>query len=456
MSAGPGPGFVALLVLLTIVACGAPSAPQVTADSPTRPPPLQPQATEARPSQALPDEPLPAATPVPAPVSLPPLSPESLVYHGAFAYPEGDEWAYSGHALAYYPGGDPAGPADGNPGSLYAAGHADQDLVGEISIPRPQISDVFADLPRASVLRPLADITGGWKDNCTYENECLYREVDGLEYLPNVDKVAWNLRDWYNTAGVDQDSLGWSALDMAGAQGVWHIGNRPSEGDLFHNAKTCNYLFTAPERFAEQYLGGRWLIAGNHREAGALGGSQGPTLYALAPWEDRDPPGPGQALDALALLYYPEIYPGCLDDPEQCYFPGYRPKDHWGGGAWVESGDSSAILIVGRKALGQNCYGSPEACGGDPCSPYQGYHAYPYEPQILLYNAGELTTVLAGVRQPWEVVPYAVYSPVHEVLNAQCAVLGAAAFDRETQVLYVAEQEAGPWGETVVHVWQVD
>jgi len=53
------------------------------------------------------------------------------------------------------------------------------------------------------------------------------------------------------------------------------------------------------------------LHAGNHREAGAFGGSQGLTLCALSPWEDGEPagspPGAGQNLDALALVYYPEI-----------------------------------------------------------------------------------------------------------------------------------------------------
>jgi hypothetical protein len=378
------------------------------------------------------------------------------VYQGAFAYPEGDEWAYSGHALAYYPDGDPAGSTDGYPGSLYVAGHVDQDLVGEISIPEPRISDSFDDMPQASVLQPLADVTAGWKDNCTYAHGCIYREVDGLEYLPNVDKIAWNLRDWYNTSRHDQDSLGWSDRDMSGAQGVWHIGDRPPDDDLFHNARTCNYLFAAPERFASQYLDGKWLIAGNHREAGSLGGSQGPTLYALAPWQDGDPPAAGQNLDALPLLYYPENYPGCLDDPAQCAFPGYRPADDWGGGAWIEMAGRAAILIVGRKGLGENCYGSPETCGGDACNPYQGYHAYPYQPQILFYDPAELTAVVAGTRQPWEVVPYAVYNPLDRVLRPECATLGAAAYDRARGLLYVTEEEAGPWGETVVHVWQME
>jgi hypothetical protein len=399
--------------------------------------------------------PTPTFTPTPTPTFTPSqlIQPTDLVYQGAFAYPPGDDWAYSGHALAYYPEGDPTGPANGYPGSLYAAGHAWYDLVGEITIPEPVISDDFDDLPRASVLRTLADITEGWKDNCTYNDDCIYREVDGLEYLPNINKIIWNLRDWYNVAGYDQDSLGWSEFDMTGAQGVWHIGER--DNDVFHNAKTCNYLFQAPESFASQYLNGKWLIAGNHRAAGAFGGSQGPTLYALAPWEDGDPPESGQNLDALALVYYPEVYPECLDNPDECYFPNYRPKDDWGGGAWVHTSDKSGILIFGRKGLGDNCYGTPEECGGDACDPYKGYHAYPYEPQILFYDPEELKEVMTGIREPWEVVPYEVYRPLNEVLDQECATLGATAYDQERGLIYVTEQEAGPWGETVVHVWEV-
>ncbi len=400
----------------------------------------------------------PLPTPAPTPTTVIPaglIQPADLVYQGAFAYPPGDEWAYSGHALAYYPEGDPTGPADGYPGSLYAAGHAWYDLVGEITIPEPAIADNFDDLPQASVLRGLADITGGWKDNCAYNDDCMYREVDGLEHLPNSNKIVWNLRDWYNVAGYDQDSMGWSELDMTGAQGVWHIGERPSDNDVFHNARACNYLFKAPESFASENLDGKWLVAGNHREAGALGGSQGPTLYALAPWEDGSPPESGHNLDALALLYYPEIYDCVWEDPTVCHFPDYRAVDNWGGGAWVQTAGKSGVLIFGRKGLGNNCYGTQEECSGDPCVASKGYHAYPYEPQILFYDPGELREVIAGTRQPWEVVPYEVYSPANAVMDQECAILGAAAYDQERGLIYVTEQEAGPWGETVVHVWEV-
>jgi len=390
------------------------------------------------------------------------LRAEDLAYQGAFAFPPGEEWAYSGQALAYRPGGDPSGAADGHPGSLYAAGNATQDLVGEISIPEPVATRDFAALPRASVLRPLADVTGGWIGNCTYDEECVYREVDGLEYLPQTDKVIWNLRDWYNATASDQDSLGWSEADLTGARGVWHIGPRGDEA--FHNAKTCNYLFTAPADFASEHLDGKRLVAGNHREGGALGGSQGPTLYALAPWEDGSPPASGQDLDAVPLLYYREFYECVWEEngdikanpePGVCDFPDYRAVDRWEGGAWARTASRSAVLIFGRKALGDNCYGEQEECSGDPCSIYRGYHGYPYEPRILFYDPQDLQNVLAGTRNPWEVLPYETYRPTSEVFDAQCGVLAAATWDEERGLIYVAEQEAGPDGETAVHVWQV-
>lgn len=74
------------------------------------------------------------------------------------------------------------------------------DLVGKITIPKPIKSNGFDDLPKASFLRPLTDITGVWKDNCTCTDECMYREVDGLAYLSNINKIAWSLRDWYNVS----------------------------------------------------------------------------------------------------------------------------------------------------------------------------------------------------------------------------------------------------------------
>lgn len=384
------------------------------------------------------------------------LTPADLYYRGAFAFPAGDEWSYSGHALAYYPDGEPNGPADGYGGSLFAVGHAQTQQVGEITIPTPVISDQLEALPRATILQPLADLTGGWLANCTYDEGCEYSEVAGLAYLPNVDKVAWNLRDWYNVDGGDQDSLGWSDRDYSNAAGVWHIGPRPDE--VFHNARTSNYLFTAPLDFAAAHLAGKWLIAGNTRPAGAFGGSQGPTLYATAPWLDGNPPTSGQELDALALLYYPPV-DGCVESPDAagCHYPSYRAADDWGGGAWIEAGGKSAVVLMGRKGLGASCYGIPgEECQPSLCTSDKGWHADPYEPQLLFYDPTELAAIAAGAREPWTVLPYTIYRPTTELFNPDCGILNAVTYDAARGLIYATESLAGPFGETVVHVWAVE
>ena len=393
----------------------------------------------------------PATAPA-APHGMPPAV--TLIYRGAFAFPAGDAWTYSGHALAFYPDGDPAGPADGHPGSLFTVGHAWEQQVGAISIPAPLISADFAALPVAEVLQPLSDVTGGWLANCTYAPDCIYREVAGLAYLPANDRLAWNLRDWYNVAGYDQDSLGWSALDLSGAQGVWHIGAR--DGDVFHNARSSDYLFLAPAPFADQHLGGRRLIAGNQRTAGAFGGSQGPTLFASAPWNDGNPPAPGQELPATALLYYPEDL-DCLGGAyDQCAFPGYRADDKWGGGAWVEAGSQSALFMFGQKGLGDNCYGTPgDTCPPSLCSDSQGWHSDPYEAQILVYDPADLAAVAGGALQPWQVLPAAVEHPGELLFNPECGVLNGVTYDAANGYVYVTESGAGPWGATAVHVWAV-
>ncbi len=395
------------------------------------------------------------------------LSAPDLVYRGAFAYPAGDDWAYSGHALAYYPDGDAAGSGDGYPGSLYAAAHDQFDLVGEMSIPPPVVAADFADLPPAAELRGLSDITAGLlAAACTACGtcECETWNVDGLEYLafapsrgngPASLKIAWNLRDWYNVGGENLDSLGWSDLDLGGAQGVWHLGPRPD--DTFHSAKTSDYLFKAPASFAAQHLGGKLLISGNHRLSGSPGGAQGPSMYASAPWQDGNPPADGQNLDALALVYYPWNLPCTENDFDACLYPGYRVDDTWGGGAWIEVGGKTGILVAGRKGLGDNCYGIAGIdCQPSLCAPGEhGWHSDPYEPQILFYDPAEIAEVAAATRQPWQALPYEIYRPVGEVFDPDCGQLSAITYDAERQLVYVTERAAGPFGETAVHVWQL-
>ena len=101
-----------------------------------------------RTNTATPIPPIPTATPTSdisvdtgTPAQL--IQPTDLAYLGAFRLPDGPEeigWEYSGAAMTYYPDGDPDGPADGYPGSIFGTGHDWNQYVSEISVPVPIIS----------------------------------------------------------------------------------------------------------------------------------------------------------------------------------------------------------------------------------------------------------------------------------------------------------------------------
>ncbi|UCH26618.1 MAG: hypothetical protein JSV66_02925, partial [Trueperaceae bacterium] len=67
------------------------------------------------------------------------LQPSDLTYLGAFRFPPGGDppttWGWGGTAMTFYPGGDPGGPDDSFPGSLFATGNDQQQYLSEISIP---------------------------------------------------------------------------------------------------------------------------------------------------------------------------------------------------------------------------------------------------------------------------------------------------------------------------------
>jgi hypothetical protein len=82
--------------------------------------------------------------------------------------------------MTYYPDGDPTGPADGHPGSIFAVGHDWQMYVSEISIPVPVISPTKNpdDLNTATTLQEFQDVRVGLFDPLVE----IIRV--GMEYLP--------------------------------------------------------------------------------------------------------------------------------------------------------------------------------------------------------------------------------------------------------------------------------
>ena len=239
--------------------------------------------------------------------------------------------------------------------SVRAAGHTileDIDLTipagSHVAIPTPAEEANWEDLYEAALVTGMTAFDGGLAS--TVHNEYLF--VSDLEYVPHQgsqtsDKLYGSINLWYaeGVAGTDTFPSIWFAnLDGTGARGMFHVG--PDESP-YHGRKMGSYLFSVPEWYGDDYLGGRTLMTDRARgtplegieEISIDGGSQGPTLFAFHPWGSDSPTGD---LDALPVLYYRVSFPGCagpnVGSPANCDYPDYTLCDDWTGGAFVDNG----------------------------------------------------------------------------------------------------------------------
>lgn len=402
------------------------------------------------------------------------LQPTNLTYQGAFRLP--DEYNWGARGLCFRPGSgngtllvtgferpmDPAHPNEAcwDPSWNCAA------FYGELSIPTPVRAPNWQDLPVATVVRALTAFDGGLA--ATVQRENVF--ISDIEYVPRrgtqtQDKIYGSLVAWYAEGDFGENTFPtiWFAnLDGTAPRGMFYVGQPVTP---IHGRKMGAYLFTVPTWYADQYLGGRTLVTGRSRgtpldAAESLttrGGSQGPTLIAFRPWDSENPTG---NLDALPILYYRVSFPGCggpnVGSPSQCDFPNFTMCDEWEGAAFVDNGTLRAILLLGYKGLGANCYDEPPVTCNDPCSDAHGYHCYPYERQVIFYDVYALGQSALGNRDPWTVIPYATWRPAEFYLQGNpCTNAGGMTYDSTGRRLFMVERglDSADTNAVVVHVY---
>jgi hypothetical protein len=355
--------------------------------------------------------------------------------------------------MAYYPGGDPNGPDDGYPGSIFGVGHDWNQWVSEISIPEPTVSPAkdLTALSTATPLQAFRDIRGSLFD------WPMEMPRVGLEYLP-----AQGAQDsgklyfcWapHLDEGATHPSHGWCELDLSRPQpaGPWRVGEH-------WNYVTTDYLFAIPQAWAEAYLPGMYLATGRFRDGGQ--GARGPSLLAIGPWQGGNPPPAGSTLQAIPLLLYGSVTAG-----DGAVLNGYHHSDEWSGGAWLTAGGKSAVVFVGTKGMGDCWYGCadgtvwPEDPPYPPECPERGWWSSTFAGQMLFYDPADLAAVAQGEIESHQPQPYAMLEMdqflYHVEGQQQKEHLGAMAFDRERSLVYIFER-FGDGDKPLVHAWRVE
>ncbi len=383
------------------------------------------------------------------------LQPAGLSYLGAFRLPGpsgGSDWNYSGDAMAYFPDGDPAGPDDGFPGSIFGIGHDWHKQVSEITVPVPIDSRDLTALNTAETLRPFTDVRSG------VGQLDLLTEIlrVGMAYLPpQGDQTTGKLYLCFGQHFQEEQervaSHLWCETDLTGVRGAWWVGE-------YSPYSVNDYMFEIPATWADTYVGGRRLATGRFRDGGW--GGQGPALFAIAPWQHGNPPADGTRLDAVPLLLYSST---ATDEEPYHTLDDYHHSDEWSGGAWLTAAGRAAVVFVGTKGVGECWYGLPdgtlweEPYPDDPLG-QRGWWSSQFVGRMLFYDPADLAAVARGEKQPWEPQPYATMDLDQHLYGItgtqQKHHVAACCFDREHGYFYMFEPLVDN-DRSVVHVWKV-
>ncbi|MFN8179589.1 MAG: T9SS type A sorting domain-containing protein [bacterium] len=389
---------------------------------------------------------------------------EDFQYLGAFRTPVSmqnilgsttDALSYCKGTDAYYPDGDPQGPDDGFPGSLFGVGHAWTTPMFEISIPAPVNSKRVSDLPVATLLQAPANVANP-----------IYIAGDGLkgiEYLPaqaGMSGAKLHITVGQHYQYDPRPTHGWMDLDLSNPHtvGAWYIGTESQVSCL----NTNEYVVTIPKDWADENVGGMRLACGRYREGQV---ATGPTLVAYAPWLQGNPPPPNTHLSFLPLIHYRNL------DPTHG-LEGFCNADNWTGAAWLYNEDKASVAIVGTKGFGDCWYGwqdgmRPEICatwpGGCEANGYggsnRGYYASSFRTVILLYDPHDLARVARAETSAWTPQPYLMFDITPYMIRPETTYeigTGGVAYDDVRGYLYVTERGGDVATEkNIVHVFKI-
>ena len=398
------------------------------------------------------------------------INPAGFEYLGAIRFPESANWG--GEMFGYNPSGDGgttgSGAADGYPGSWFLSNinTPESGNIGEMSIPAPVKSHDVDALNECTVLQDFTNVrpanVAAWPYVDIWQGDLCAMPVPGSSQTVLYSTWAF----YYQVGGDKTASLAFcDPFNLAGStvRGAWNIG--PAAGPPV-DAALNDYLFSVPDAWASTNTDGKTLVTGRNREGGLSG--LGPTLFAVAPVSFANPPDANADLAVTTLLQY-----GPVTASDNYHFPNafttYNHADWFRGAAWLETGNQSAVAIVGNKARGNNWYGYagermlhdwvtadipyPDFYTTDPDG--KGWRGHNKIPMIVLYAPEDLAQVARGTMQAYEPQPYAAVRLDTSVFFGPTRTIREAAWDGERRLFYVLEFVPELDGRPIIHTWRV-
>lgn len=389
------------------------------------------------------------------------LQRENLVYLGGFRFPAIDGYSFYTRGLAYNAANNSLFTGGGFGGATI------DEKVSEISIPAIITPD-YTSMQFASVLQSPADATEGNDYHIgaggadlaptgvtihrggllVYNNKLIGTAY--VEYDASVPPAA-QLSHW--KSGLNLSTLG----DF---QGAYQVG---SLGAAFVDGYMCDITAAWQARLGGPCLTGMGALAVISRT------SYGPGLHVFDPDALSGPTG--SSFPATPLVYYPDahqtlgrwdnLFP---DDPAAHTNFYFNSACMYAGACFPVGYDT--VLVFGNVGYGIPGYGAgtcdplldhtlvgPAEPGVyyilDKYQQSKGSHSWPYKNQIWAYDANELYAVKQGTKQPWEVIPYAIWDitadlPIHDgdcIDTSFGAGIQAAAYDPSTKRIFLVQGE---------------
>ncbi len=367
---------------------------------------------------------------------------------------------------------DPAG--NGGLGSIFMSGNAVAQVVAEISIPTPDGNPAHGinDLPVAALLQGFHDPTEG-----DYEN--IYPAPGSSSYrlvgtLVDGDHL---LTSWTFFYGGDYEMSSTIAKSPKNFSAGGHVGPLPFVTSGHWIADISQKWFQGAMCHVpvawQSLLGGDAIVASSDRSR-IQKNSNGPALniFSLADVGNVNPIpvkiGVGYYYSATGGASGPLPFP---DYHLACYLDGVAiPRATRSFMVVGQYGTGELTGFMSDEAASAACYGvgtSDPAYIGNPdldnkcytlASTNNSFHAYPYRPEMYLYDLIVVKAALDGEVAPDQIKPYSRAGfiwPEHFSISGNCRLACCIDNDSTPPRLYVAHIEGDQNESPLIHRFDI-